>query len=49
MPVMAASPQSEISRLMASGMKPLLPLEAQAKVEDTAPPKKRGLFRRKRT
>ena len=49
MPVMAASPQSEISRLMTSGMKPLLPPEAQAKVEDAAPHKKRGLFGRNRT
>jgi pilus assembly protein CpaE len=50
MPVMAASPQSEISRLMTSGMKPLLPPEAQAKVEDVAPQRKRGLFGgRKRT
>jgi len=48
MPVMAASPQAEISRLMNTGMKPLLPAEAQAKVEDAAPPKKRGLFGRKR-
>src|SRR4051794_11176624 len=48
MPVMAASPQSEISRLMTSGMKPLLPPEAQAKVEDVAPHKRRGLFGRKR-
>jgi pilus assembly protein CpaE len=49
MPVMAASPQSEISRLMTSGMKPLLPLEAQAQVEDVAPQKKRGRFGRKRS
>lgn len=49
MPVMAASPQSEISRLMATGMKPLLPLEAQGQVDDTAPQKKRGLFGRRRT
>ena len=49
MPVMAASPQSEISRLMTTGMKPLLPIEAQAKVEDVAPQKKRGLFGRKRS
>jgi hypothetical protein len=48
MPVMAASPQSEISRLMTSGMKPILPLEAQAQVEDVAPQRKRGLFGRKR-
>ncbi len=49
MPVMAASPQAEISRLMTTGMKPILPPEAQAKVEDVAPPKKRGLFGRKRS
>jgi pilus assembly protein CpaE len=48
MPVMAASPQAEISRLMTSGMKPLLPPEAQGQVEDVAPMKKRGLFGRKR-
>jgi pilus assembly protein CpaE len=48
MPVMAASPQAEISRLMASGMKPLLPPEHQSKiVEDTSTTKK-GLFRRRR-
>ena len=49
MPVMAASPQSEISRLMTTGMKPILPPEAQAQVEDVAPPKKRGLFGRTRS
>jgi pilus assembly protein CpaE len=49
MPVMAASPQSEISRLMTTGMKPLLPAEAQAKVEDAVPDKKRGFFGRKRS
>jgi hypothetical protein len=48
MPVMAASPQAEISRLMTSGMKPLLPPDAQSKVEDVTPQKKRGLFGRKR-
>jgi len=48
MPVMAASPQAEISRLMTSGMKPLLPPEAQAKVEDVVLQKKRGLFGRRR-
>ena len=47
--LMAASPQSEISRLMATGMKSLLPPESQAQVEDAGPPKKRGLFGRKRT
>jgi pilus assembly protein CpaE len=47
MPVMAASPQSEISRLMTSGMKSLLPLEAQGRVEDVEVPKKRGLFGRR--
>jgi pilus assembly protein CpaE len=48
MPVMAASPQAEISRLMAAGMRPLLPAEAQSKIEDVTPQKKRGLFGRKR-
>ncbi|MEY2461465.1 MAG: pilus assembly protein CpaE [Acidimicrobiaceae bacterium] len=47
MPVMAASPQSEISRLMTTGMKPILPPDAQAQVEDAAPAKKRGLFGRR--
>ena len=49
MPVMAASPQAEISRLMTSGMRPLLPPEAQSKVEEVVPVKKRsGLFGRRR-
>ena len=47
MPVMAASPQSEISRLMTSGLKSLLPAGDQSKVEDVAPPRKRGLFGRR--
>src|SRR5213078_1781172 len=47
MPVMAAAPQAEISRLMATGMRPLLPPEAQAKIEDFSSPKKRGMFGRK--
>jgi len=49
MPVMAASPQAEISRLMATGMRPLLPAEAQARIEEAPAPKKRGLFARKRS
>ena len=49
MPVMAASPQAEISRLMAAGMRPLLPPEAQSKIEDVTTQKKRGLFGRKRS
>ena len=49
MPVMAASPQSEISRLMTSGMKPLLPADAQAKVEDAAPPKRKSIFSRRKS
>jgi hypothetical protein len=49
MPVMAASPQAEISRLMATGMRPLLPAEAQARIEEAPVPKKRGLFSRKRS
>jgi len=48
MPVMAASPQAEISRLMASGMRPLLPPEHQAKVVPEDDTKKKGLFRRRR-
>ncbi len=47
MPVMAASPQAEISRLMTSGLKSLLPPDAQSKVEDVAPVRKRGLFGRR--
>jgi pilus assembly protein CpaE len=48
MPVMAASPQAEISRLMASGMRPLLPPEQQSKIADETETKKKGLFRRRR-
>jgi len=47
MPVMAASPHSEISQLMNAGMKSLLPAEAQQRVEEAAAPKKRGLFGRR--
>jgi pilus assembly protein CpaE len=47
MPVMAASPQAEISRLMSTGLKVLLPPDAQLKVEDPGPAKKRGLFSRR--
>jgi pilus assembly protein CpaE len=47
MPVMAASPQSEISRLMTSGLKSLLPISDQSKVEDAEPARKRGLFNRR--
>src|SRR4051812_20123912 len=47
MPVMAASPQAEISRLMSAGLKVLLPPEAQLRVEDPGPVKKRGLFGRR--
>jgi hypothetical protein len=50
MPVMAASPGAEISRLMAGGMRNVLPSELQAQVDvDHAPPRKTGLVRRKRT
>jgi pilus assembly protein CpaE len=50
MPVMAASPTAEISRLMAGGMRNVLSPELQAQVDiDHAPPRKSGLFRRKRT
>jgi pilus assembly protein CpaE len=47
MPVMAASPQSEISRLMTAGLKMLLPPDAQLKVEDLGPMKKRSRFARR--
>lgn len=47
MPVMAASPQAEISRLMTAGMRSVLPAEHQSKVTADAQPKKKSLFRRK--
>jgi pilus assembly protein CpaE len=47
MPVMAASPQSEISRLMTTGMRPVLPAEHQSKVSAESEPKKKSLFRRR--
>ena len=48
MPVMAASPGSEISRLMTSGMKSILPADAQARIPVEAEPKKGGFFRRRK-
>jgi pilus assembly protein CpaE len=49
MPVMAASPTAEISRLMAGGMKNVLGPEMAAQVEsDSTPERKGGMFRRKR-
>jgi pilus assembly protein CpaE len=48
MPVMAASPSAEISKLMTSGMKPALPTEAQTKVVDDNGSRKSSLFRRKK-
>jgi pilus assembly protein CpaE len=47
MPVMAASPNAEISRLMADGMKIVLPAEVQERLSDGASNRKAGLFRRK--
>lgn len=47
MPVMAASPQSEISRLMTAGMRSVLPAEHQSKVSAESEPKKKSLFRRR--
>jgi pilus assembly protein CpaE len=47
MPVMAASPNAEISRLMADGMKVVLPPEVQERISDGASSRKAGLFRRK--
>jgi pilus assembly protein CpaE len=45
MPVMAASPDAEISRLMAGGMKLVLPPDLQAQVTQQNAPKKAGLRR----
>ena len=45
MPVMAASPDAEISRLMAGGMKLVLPADLQAQVTQETAPKKAGLRR----
>lgn len=47
MPVMAASPQAEISRLMTTGMRSILPPEHQSKLVTEPAPAKKGLFRRK--
>jgi hypothetical protein len=48
MPVMAATPQAEISRLMTSGMRSVLPPEHQAKIVTEPEPKKKSMFRRTR-
>ncbi|MFP5322555.1 MAG: CpaE family protein [Acidimicrobiia bacterium] len=45
MPVMAASPDAEISRLLAGGMKNVLPSDLQAQVAQETAPKKAGLRR----
>lgn len=45
MPVMAASPEAEISRLMAGGMKLVLPNEVQTTVDEQNQPKRTGLGR----
>jgi len=45
MPVMAASPDAEISRLMAGGMKNVLPEPLQAQIVQETAPKKAGLRR----
>ena len=45
MPVMAASPEAEISQLMAGGMKLILPPDLQARIDEANRPKKTG-FRR---
>jgi len=47
MPVMAASPTAEISRLLALGMKPMLPEHLQERVVAETTPKRQGLFRRR--
>ncbi len=48
MPVMAASPQAEISRLMAAGLRYLLPADQQFQVEEAMKPAKRNLFARRK-
>jgi pilus assembly protein CpaE len=48
MPVMAASPQSEISRLMATGLRPILPPESQASVADDTPTRRAPFWRRRK-
>ncbi len=45
MPVMAASPEAEISRLMAGGMKLVLPNDLQTRVDEANAPKRTGLGR----
>ncbi len=45
MPVMAASPEAEISRLMAGGMKLILPKDLQERITEETAPKKTGLRR----
>lgn len=45
MPVMAASPEAEISQLMAGGMKLILPADLQARIDEENRPKKAGLRR----
>lgn len=45
MPVMAASPEAEISRLMAGGMKLVLPTDLQTTVDEQNQPKRTGLSR----
>ncbi|MGH9137365.1 MAG: AAA family ATPase [Acidimicrobiales bacterium] len=47
MPVLASSPQAEISRLMTSGLRNLLPLDQQSKVQDVTEQRRHGLFRRR--
>jgi MinD-like ATPase involved in chromosome partitioning or flagellar assembly len=37
MPVIASSPTAEISKLMSSGLRELLPIELQSRVEDAHP------------
>lgn len=45
MPVMAVSPDAEISRLMANGMKRVLPESLQAQIEDHSQTKRSGFAR----
>ena len=45
MPVMAASPDAEISRLMSGGMRNVLPADLQSQISQETAPKKAGLRR----
>jgi pilus assembly protein CpaE len=49
MPVMAASPQAEISRLMTTGMRQVLPADVTVPVQEEDTARRGGFFRRRRS